>query len=574
MYIQLNSRFNPFTYDEMVKPLVYYKQAYDATEAAYSDLATRAEQWKAIAESDDSPMAKAMYQNYSNDLSSVVSDFSKGMTASNRSALLDMRRRYSREIQPIEIAFKRRAQLDDEQRKAIASDPTMLYQRRASEMSLDDFIKNPNLDYGQGYSGALLTKQVAQAASNLAREARDSEEGRRRLRSILPYQYELIQQNGFSGDAVMRAIMNSPDADRLLTGIVDDAVVSSGVLNWGDKETIDRAYDYARQGLWNAVGDTKSHMVTDSYNMQRQLAMLKDSLSNSLSSSKAPSLSKVSSSQGLTGKENPFYSPLELSKLRGRAKLLVDRQSTGISTERLQFLIDKINMDVNAGRLDRQSAEEVKSKLVHRSGPEGTSRYDTDAKLLLEDIGYSSEEIDKMSPDDIKEAITKFANNEDDTSYRRVYDYQLSSDAFGLLKKNWESKSKSAKLKRVTGHTKDGYSYGEEIGIDKLYDKDLSPVVSVDPIEGELTLNIKGEKYLIPKDVIGLGNYELIKNNNKRYRRALDLLEDAGKIDRPLTDNEQFMVENAQRVIIDYNSNLDKIVLSLGQNIGTKNIGK
>lgn len=272
MYLQLNTRFNPFTYDEMVKPLLYYKQAYDATEAAYSDLATRAEQWKAIAESDDSPMAKAMYQNYSNDLSSVVSDFSSGMTASNRSALLDMRRRYSREIQPIEIAFKRRAQLDDEQRKAMASDPTMLYQRRASEMSLDDFIKNPSLDYGQGYSGAMLTKQVAQAASGMAKEARDSAEGRRKLRALLPYQYELIQQNGFSRDAVMKAIMNSPDADKILTGLVDNAIASSGVLDWGDEGTIARAYDYARQGLWSAIGDTRSQVITDSYGMQSALA--------------------------------------------------------------------------------------------------------------------------------------------------------------------------------------------------------------------------------------------------------------------------------------------------------------
>lgn len=569
MYLQLNTRFNPFTYDEMVKPLLYYKQAYDATEAAYSDLATRAEQWKAIAESDDSPMVKAMYQNYSNDLSSIVSDFSRGMTASNRSALLDMRRRYSREIQPIEIAFKRRAQLDDEQRKAMASDPTMLYQRRANQMSLDDFIKNPSLDYGQSYSGAMLTKQVAQAASSMAKEARDSAEGRRKLRALLPYQYELIQQNGFSRDAVMKAIMNSSDADRILTGLVDNAIASSGVLDWGDKETRDRAYDYARQGLWSAIGDTKSQIVTDSYNMQRQLAIDK-----SIPKGTSGASNKVSA-MGLTGTENPFFSSLDNEKLRKRAKDLVSRQSDSDHAKGVQFMLDNVDLNVSRGTIDKRTAEEIKSRLAFDSGfGGGENKRISDSKLLLEDLGYSSEQIDRMSVDDINTIIAEVANNQDDTSGRRIYDYQLSSESFKLLRDNWVSRSESAKFKRVTGHTKNGYSYGKEKKIDDLYEKGMNPVISVDPQEGELTIKINGERYLIPKDIIGLGNYEIIKKNNKRYREALNLLEDARHVDRPLTEEEQNMVRNAQETIIDYNSNLDRIAKSLGRNIGTKNIGE
>lgn len=55
MYLQLDTRFNPFTYDEMVKPLLYYKGAYDTVEAAYSDLAAQTEAWRNIANRDKSP---------------------------------------------------------------------------------------------------------------------------------------------------------------------------------------------------------------------------------------------------------------------------------------------------------------------------------------------------------------------------------------------------------------------------------------------------------------------------------------------------------------------------------------
>lgn len=52
----------------------------------------------------------------------------------------------------------------------------------------------------------------------------------------------------------MKAILDSPDANKILTGLVEDAISSSGVKEWGDAATQERAYDYARQGLYNAIG--------------------------------------------------------------------------------------------------------------------------------------------------------------------------------------------------------------------------------------------------------------------------------------------------------------------------------
>lgn len=70
-----------------------------------------------------------------------------------------MKRRYSSEIVPIEQAYKRRQELVDEQRKLQAQDSTLLFDRPASTLSLDELISNPALS-PQSYSGALLSKQV------------------------------------------------------------------------------------------------------------------------------------------------------------------------------------------------------------------------------------------------------------------------------------------------------------------------------------------------------------------------------------------------------------------------------
>lgn len=279
----LNAPFKPFSYQEMVTPILAATQAHQAIEEDYANLATKANVWEEMANEQTDPYAYKMYKTYSEDLASKADQLMQyGLNATSRQDMLNMRARYSKEIAPIENAYKRREELAGEQRKAMAQNPTMLYERYARNMSLDDFIKNPSLDYGNQYSGVMLAQQVGQAAANIAKEARDSEEGRRKLRRILPYQYELVQQHGFSREAVMNAILNSPDADKILTGLVDSAITTSGVGHldeygrptadgWGDLQTRRRAYDYARQGLWNAIGQTQYQMVTDQYGMQSAL---------------------------------------------------------------------------------------------------------------------------------------------------------------------------------------------------------------------------------------------------------------------------------------------------------------
>lgn len=267
-----NTKFTPFSFDEMLKPLAIYGQEYRAQQDALSELAIKSSVWEGMANEQTDPYAYKVYKKYADDLEARAGQLAReGLSLTSRKQMLDMKSRYSKEIVPIETAYKRREELAAEQRKALAQNPTMLYQRMASTMSLDDFIKNPSLDYGQQYSGALITQQVSSAAANLAKEARDSEEGRRRLRKILPYQYELVQQNGFSREAVMKAILNSPDADKILTGLVEDAIISSGVKEWGDAATQRRAYDYARQGLYSAIGQTQYQMITDQFSMQDAL---------------------------------------------------------------------------------------------------------------------------------------------------------------------------------------------------------------------------------------------------------------------------------------------------------------
>lgn len=261
MNIRITSKFRPFSFDELLKPMLIYKEAYDKAEEDYNSLAAQTEQWRDIANQTKSPEAYAMFNKYATDLQTATENFSKGMTLQNKGQLLAMKRRYASDIKPIENAANRRRELADEQRRIDAQDPTRLWQRRASDMSLDEFIHNPSADYGKGISGATLTAQVAAGASALAKEYRDNPEKMREL--VGGDYYEYVKQRGFSSQAVLAAIMNNPDASPVLTNLVESTMDATGVKDWGSKSTIEQAYNYARQGLWNAVGQDEAQLVNN-----------------------------------------------------------------------------------------------------------------------------------------------------------------------------------------------------------------------------------------------------------------------------------------------------------------------
>lgn len=270
----VNSKFQPFSFERYIQPYQIYGAAYKELENQYGELATKASVWEEMANEQTDPYAYKMYKTYANDLEKQAGQLAgEGLNAASRRAMLNMRARYSKEITPIEQAYTTRQKQAEQQQQALLQDPTLMLSRRAATTSLDDYIRNPQLAY-EAYSGKLITAQAASAASALAKEMQEKP---RKWRSILGNSYyETMMQKGFSSQAVLQAIQDNPNAAPQLTGIIEDAINSSGVRNWGDQATIARAINYAKQGLWSAVGETQ-YQTLDNWRakMAEQEAMQK-----------------------------------------------------------------------------------------------------------------------------------------------------------------------------------------------------------------------------------------------------------------------------------------------------------
>ena len=162
----VNSKFNPFSFERYIQPYQIYGQAYREVEDALSELDTKASVWEEMANEQTDPYAYKMYKTYANDLEEKAGQLAReGLNAASRRDMLNMRARYSKEIIPIENAYKKRE--EDIARQKKVSDATggrTVFTRDARTTSLDKYMEGID-DYGQTNLDELYKEGAAGGAA-------------------------------------------------------------------------------------------------------------------------------------------------------------------------------------------------------------------------------------------------------------------------------------------------------------------------------------------------------------------------------------------------------------------------
>lgn len=282
----IDSKFSPFTYQELLHPVMAATQAHQALETEYGNLESAADLIASKVNETKDPESYKRYTTYYNALKAKADQLSReGLNATSRRDMLKLKSNYNKQIMPIATAIDRRKELEKEQRTAIAANPTLRYERMAKNMSLDDFVNNPEADYGQSYSGALLMSQVSQAVASYAKTL--TKKGKLKGNG-LPFQYQQDLQYGASPEQVMQTIiMNSLKGDaeaqkylnsisdksdreaiKYLNGVVNQVITSSKIRDWADENTFKELMSFANQGLYSAVGQALIKDYQDSFGMK------------------------------------------------------------------------------------------------------------------------------------------------------------------------------------------------------------------------------------------------------------------------------------------------------------------
>lgn len=130
--------YRPFTFDEMAKPLMMYKQEYDKYQEDINSMQSNADLAKYyIDEKLDADML-AKHEEYMNALKDLSDAFynSAGLTAETATRAKNLRRRFSSEIGPMLKAAQERDTEIKEQRQAMLNNPDIVFSRYAQSTPL------------------------------------------------------------------------------------------------------------------------------------------------------------------------------------------------------------------------------------------------------------------------------------------------------------------------------------------------------------------------------------------------------------------------------------------------------
>lgn len=261
-------KFTPFTFRELVEPIMAASKAQEETEEKYSILDDAVSYWESL---KDSQLDQDTYQTYKKFKKKFDESRSRllneGLNESIRRDLMNIRSSYNSTIKPLEAALKKREGLIEAQRQENANNKgTLIYKKgtKASEIPLSMLVKNPAYSPESPVSGALLAQQGSEVFKNLAKEV--SAGNKTVLASLgLPYQYQTRTQIGMSSDDVIKAILRRKDANQKLTSLADMIISSAGIDKNVDPEAYNKAWNYVAPAMMNAVGGTSVGSASDSY---------------------------------------------------------------------------------------------------------------------------------------------------------------------------------------------------------------------------------------------------------------------------------------------------------------------
>ena len=248
----IESKFSPFSYQELLQPALMATQAHQELENQYGELATKASIWEKMANEQTDSKAYRMYKTYSDELKDKANKLAReGLNASSRQELLNMRNRYSQDIVPIENAYNQKNKLAEEQRNLRASNPSIMFDRDFSSISLDDLINNPQLSY-TSVSGDDLYKKGKEAAISASSRKMN-------VSSKLQGQYWKIRQ-GYGADTANKFLLDQSNIPELKDAI-NRIVSQSGVT----KENLSRAIDYTISGIMSGISYNESYQANRGY---------------------------------------------------------------------------------------------------------------------------------------------------------------------------------------------------------------------------------------------------------------------------------------------------------------------
>lgn len=265
-YIVAGSQFNPFTYEEISRPLQESAKLHRETDDALSMLSMQTGTiGSRIGDGEDNKVAREMYDNYMNTVKSAADDlYNKGYNSVTAKALSNARAMYATKIAKLDAAIKNRDARIKEYNDMLRSDDTLISEFDPTSKGLDNWLANDNYGYFRKASGKTLMELGKQAGQNLKGQFMEKS-GFSPAAGTGGYLLEQLTRTGLTSndiDSAVRNIYNGTASDNPRINAAQKAIMdiynNSDLSSWANEDQRIRAIGYIAQGLGSAIGDVKS----------------------------------------------------------------------------------------------------------------------------------------------------------------------------------------------------------------------------------------------------------------------------------------------------------------------------
>lgn len=239
MYLKTNARFKPFSYQEMIAPIVAYKEAYDKADTELNTLLENAALSESAFLAQDTA-EKAKFDTLMGKLKTASDSLNSGDVNAFKT-IRDINKTYRQTMLPIQKKMTKRAELTKEQRDIQKANPYIRFDKDYSQASLDDITDSST--YNTYDLNTIYTNAAKDTSSLIAGLYRDQVGTPSKIKGT--NYYSVVSGYGFTPDEWDEDMQNKESAlykyvqtakEKATKGITDPTIKQE--IELGVEETI------------------------------------------------------------------------------------------------------------------------------------------------------------------------------------------------------------------------------------------------------------------------------------------------------------------------------------------------
>lgn len=265
-YGTYQAEFKPYSFDELIKPVLMADQEHKLIEAGLGEIDAKRALVEGDLDSERDVIASQRHEDYLNSLLESSSTLAhEGIRGLNRKNLMDLRTAYASQIVPIEKAVQARHALAQMENQKAAQDDSTIFTRRAQDISVDEFLANPHLN-PQSVSGRNLHAESAQAFSHLSKRLRAEGFSQAQVEGYL----RLYKSRGRTEKEALDAMLGQGAGDEF-QAIFNNIAQSYGIDQWEEGAAKNKAMDNIYRGALASIGTDDTNYMGDRVWEQEQI---------------------------------------------------------------------------------------------------------------------------------------------------------------------------------------------------------------------------------------------------------------------------------------------------------------